>query len=130
MRFDLLSPVQLHRAFVDAMGADAPNERTVRRWVKGETPMPGWARHMVAGFLGLPDASQGTEKEPPPDWGRLMGAVERIEATVLALTPAERLIVHALEESETPSPPAADAPQDEAAPPARVRYGSGQPPGQ
>ena len=61
MRYDLLHPKALRKAVIEHLGTeqDVPQERQFRRWVNGDTPMPGWARRIV-------DEVMGVQQEAPP----------------------------------------------------------------
>ena len=91
MRFDLLHPKALRAALIERVGEDAvPTERQVRRWVTGDSPIPGWARHTITELMGQ------TEEEPPePPWvGRLERHLIQIENNqgVVADAASRRLI--------------------------------------
>jgi hypothetical protein len=59
---------------------------TVNRWARGDE-MPEIAARMIASLFSH---EAGTQKEPPPDWGRLMERVEDIALAVDARRPEER----------------------------------------
>lgn len=65
MRYDLLHPKALHKVLSEHYGKDypVPKERQVRRWVSGDTPIPGWARRAIDEIMGRPPAEPSL-----PDW--------------------------------------------------------------
>ena len=74
MRYDLLHPKALRAALIESAGEDVvPTERQVRRWVTGDTPMPGWARRAIDQLMGT------TKEAAEPEW------VQRLEARLIDL---------------------------------------------
>ena len=75
MRYDLLHPKALRAALIEHMGPGygVPTERQVRRWVTGDTPMPGWAKRAVDELMGT------TKEAAEPVW------VQRLESRLIEL---------------------------------------------
>lgn len=76
MHFELLAPKALRAALIKRMGEDAvPTERQVRRWISGDTPIPGWARREIEALVG----DSGHDETAPPWAERLLSGVMALE---------------------------------------------------
>lgn len=80
MRYDLLHPKALRKAVIEHLGTeqDVPGERQFRRWVAGDTPVPGWARRVIDEIVGASPQTQ----ENPPAWAE--GLADRTARKVIA----------------------------------------------
>ena len=79
MRYDLLHPKALRAALIEAAGEDVvPTERQVRRWVTGETPIPGWARRAIQELMGT------TKEAAPPAMEERLARIESMVRLIAA----------------------------------------------
>ena len=83
MRYDLLHPKALRAALIEHMGPDypVPKERQVRRWVTGDTPIPGWARRAVDELHGI------TKETAPPSLEERLRRIELYVEAIAGATP-------------------------------------------
>jgi hypothetical protein len=82
MRYDLFHAKALHAALIDHLGEDygVPGERQIRRWVSGDSAVPGWARQAIDELL------EQTTKDAPPQWAERL-ARDTAMAVIGALAP-------------------------------------------